>query len=427
MLTRLEQAVLRHESLLTKALEADLGKPPFEAYATEIGFALSQIRFLRSRLERWCAPRRAPFSLATFPGRTVVRPEPYGVSLIMAPWNYPVQLTLAPLAAALAAGNCAVIKPSAYAPETSGALTNMLSEAFPRQYVAVVEGGRSENAALLEEKFDYIFFTGSTETGRAVMAAAARRLTPVTLELGGKSPCIVARDADLETAAKRIVWGKFLNAGQTCVAPDHIWIRQEQQEELIERMRRHITRFYGEHPLDSPSLPRIVNEKHYRRLLALMDAQKVIFGGGSMDAALRIEPTVMADVTEDHPVMGEEIFGPILPILHYDDLDALIAHLQQKPSPLALYLFTRSRAVERRVMGGLSFGGGCVNDTVIHLGSHHVPFGGVGESGIGSYHGKAGFDTFSHYKTIVRRGALDLPLRYPPYGDKALRILKKLM
>jgi aldehyde dehydrogenase (NAD+) len=345
----------------------------------------------------------------------------------MVPWNYPVQLTLTPLLTALAAGNCAVVKPSAYAPESSKVLSRMLTEAFPREYVAVVEGGRQENTALLDGKFDYIFFTGSTEVGRTVMAAAAKHLTPVTLELGGKSPCIIAEDADLELSAKRIAWGKFLNAGQTCVAPDHIWVKRGQQEELVRCLRRAITRFYTETPLNNPRLPRIVNEKHYKRLLGLIEPEKVVIGGKSLDEPLRIEPTVMVNVTEDDAVMGEEIFGPILPILIYDDLDELIVRLQQKPKPLSLYLFTNNREVERRVMGRLSFGGGCVNDTAVHLGFGHAPFGGVGESGMGSYHGKAGFDTFSHYKTVVRRRRIDIPLRYPPYGDKQLRILKKLM
>jgi len=427
MLTRLEEAILKYEPLLTKALQADLNKPPFEAYATEIGVTLSELRFLRKHLKRWSAPRQAPSPITIFPARSEVCPEPYGVVLIMSPWNYPVLLTLAPLLTALAAGNCAVVKPSAYAPETAKVLARMLSEAFPKQYVAVVEGGRAENTALLDGKFDYIFFTGSTEVGRTVMAAAARHLIPVTLELGGKSPCIIADDANLELAAKRIAWGKFLNAGQTCVAPDHIWVKPEQQAQLIEHLRRYMALFYTQTPLNDPKLPRIVNEKHYKRLCGLIEQDKVAIGGKSLDGALRIEPTVMINVTEADAIMEEEIFGPILPMLNYDDLNALVVHLREKPKPLALYLFTSDRAVERKVMGGLSFGGGCVNDTIVHLLSDHVPFGGVGESGMGSYHGKAGFDTFSHYKTVIRRGRLDVPLRYPPYSDRALRYLKKLM
>lgn len=427
MLERLEEFVTRWEPRLTRALEADLGKGAFEAYATEIGYVRSEIRYLRRHLAVWAAPRRVAGSLLTLPGRTQVRPEPYGVALILAPWNYPVQLTLGPLAAALAAGSCAVVKPSEYAPETAKTLEKLLSAAFPPHYVTVVRGGQEVSEALLAERFDCIFFTGSAGVGRQVMAAAAKNLTPVTLELGGKSPCIIADDADLRLAARRIAWGKFLNAGQTCVAPDHVWVTPRRQEELVHYLRQAIERFYGRYPLQNPQLPRIVNQRHYDRLCSLLEPSKVIIGGASLDEALRIEPTVMAGVTESDRVMGEEIFGPILPILNYDDLEALTAHLRRGPSPLALYLFARDRRAQRMVMEGLSFGGGCVNDTVLHLASHGAPFGGVGESGMGACHGKAGFDAFSHYKTVLTRGGLDLPLRYPPYKNAALGLLKKLM
>lgn len=427
MLEKLEQALSQWEPRLTKALEADLGKAAFEAYATEIGFVRQEIRYLRRHVAAWAAPRRVPGSVVTFPGSTRVQSEPYGVALIIAPWNYPVQLALAPLAAALAAGNCAVVKPSEYAPETAGVLSRMLGAAFPQQYVAVVEGGVETTTDLLEQRFDSIFFTGSTPVGRVVMAAAARHLTPVTLELGGKSPCIITDDADLKLAARRIAWGKFINAGQTCVAPDHVWVTPRRQEELVYRLREAIERFYGRYPLQNPQLPRIVSQKHYDRLLSMLVPSKVVVGGASLDEALRIEPTVMTGVTEDDRVMEEEIFGPILPILNYDDLETLTARLRRGPSPLALYLFTRDRQAKHRVMDGLSFGGGCVNDTVLHLSSHHAPFGGVGDSGMGAYHGRHGFDAFSHRKTILSRGALDLPLRYPPYGRAALNLLKKIM
>ena len=291
----------------------------------------------------------------------------------------------------------------------------------------MVEGGREENAALLDQKFDYIFFTGSPQVGRTVMTAAARHLTPVTLELGGKSPVIVAPDADLDLTAKRLVWGKFLNAGQTCVAPDHVWVRPEQRDALVERMGRYIGRFYGPAPLEGEDLPRIVNRKHYDRLCALLSSGRTALGGQTDPDRLRIAPTVLVDVSEDEPVMGEEIFGPILPVLTYDDLDGLLSHLQERPSPLALYLFTRSRETERRVLGALRFGGGCVNDAVVHLAVSGLPFGGVGESGMGVYHGKAGFDTFTHCKSVLRRGRLDFPLRYPPGDDRKIGLLKKLM
>ena len=427
MLARLEEAVRRHEAELLAALKADLNKTAFEGYETELALVLSELREARRELDRWARPRRVPTPLSQFPSRGFVYPEPYGTTLIMSPWNYPLQLTLCPLAAAMAAGCTAVVKPSAYAPAASAALARLLGETCARHYLAVVEGGREENAALLDQKFDYIFFTGSPQVGRTVMTAAARHLTPVTLELGGKSPVIVAPDADLDLTAKRLVWGKFLNAGQTCVAPDHVWVRPEQRDALVERMGRYIGRFYGPAPLEGEDLPRIVNRKHYDRLCALLGSGRTALGGQTDPDRLRIAPTVLVDVSEDEPVMGEEIFGPILPVLTYDDLDGLLSHLQERPSPLALYLFTRSRETERRVLGALRFGGGCVNDAVVHLAVSGLPFGGVGESGMGAYHGKAGFDTFTHRKSVLRRGRLDFPLRYPPCGDRKIGLLKKLM
>ena len=345
----------------------------------------------------------------------------------MSPWNYPVQLTLVPLISALAAGNCAVVKPSAYAPACSAVLKALISDIFPREYAAVVEGGRAENSALLEERFDYIFFTGSTEVGRTVMRAAAEFLTPVTLELGGKSPVIIGEDADLKLAARRLAWGKFLNAGQTCVAPDHVWVPEGMRDALVEELGKQIRALYGENPLESPDLPKIVNEKHFNRVNGLIQREKTAIGGKSDPVTRRIEPTVLVDVTETDAVMGDEIFGPVLPILTYTDLEELLARQQQKPRPLALYHFTRDRRAEERILRMVPSGGVCVNDTVVHLANPNVPFGGVGASGMGACHGKAGFDTFTHYRTVVRRGALDLPVRYPPYGGKGLGLLKKLM
>lgn len=427
MLDRLEQAVMSQEGMLTEALRKDLGKTAFEAYETELGIVLAELREARKRLDRWARPVRVPTPLSQFPSRGYIYPEPHGVALILSPWNYPVQLTLVPLISAIAAGCCAVVKPSAYAPHVSAALAKLLGETFSRHYVAVVEGGRAENSALLDGRFDYIFFTGSPEVGKAVMAAAAKHLTPVTLELGGKSPVIVAPDADLDLAAKRIVWGKLLNAGQTCVAPDHVWVTREQRDALVAAMKNYITRFYGERPLEGGDLPRIVNQRHYERLCALLGSGATACGGQTDPAALRIAPTILVDVREDERVMGEEIFGPILPVLTYGKLGALIAHLQEKPRPLALYLFTRSAETEKRVVSSLAYGGGCVNDTVVHLAVSALPFGGVGNSGMGSCHGKAGFDTFTHRKSILKRGRLDVPVRYAPYDDKRISLLKKLM
>ncbi len=427
MLDKLEKAVVAHEGELLDALEADLGKAHFEGYACEVGIVLSELRFAKNRLERWAAPQKRPTPLALFPAKSRVVADPYGVALIMSPWNYPVQLTLVPLISALAAGCTAVVKPSAYAARTSAVLGKLLAEVFDPRLVAVVQGGRAENAALLEEHFDCIFFTGSTEVGKTVMTAAARHLTPVTLELGGKSPVILCEDADLSLAARRLVWGKFLNAGQTCVAPDHVWVPEHLRDKLVEELGKQITKLYGTEPLKSPDLPKIINDRHFERLSGLMAGGKAAIGGNADPGRRRIAPTVLVDVTEDDPVMGEEIFGPILPVLTYTDLDQLLACQQQKPRPLALYIFTKNTGDEEHIINALPSGGVCVNDVVVHLASSHVPFGGVGASGMGSCHGKAGFDTFTHYRTVVRRGKLDLPVRYPPYEGKKISLLKKLM
>lgn len=427
MLEKLERAVVSRERELLSALREDLGKAPYESYACEVGMTLAELRCAKSHLTRWAAPKGRPSPMALFPAKSRVVADPYGVALIMSPWNYPVQLTLVPLISALAAGNCAVVKPSAYAPACSAVLKALISDIFPREYAAVVEGGRAENSALLEERFDYIFFTGSTEVGRTVMRAAAEFLTPVTLELGGKSPVIIGEDADLKLAARRLAWGKFLNAGQTCVAPDHVWVPEGMRDALVEELGKQIRALYGENPLESPDLPKIVNEKHFNRVNGLIQREKTAIGGKSDPVTRRIEPTVLVDVTETDAVMGDEIFGPVLPILTYTDLEELLARQQQKPRPLALYLFTRDRRAEERILRMVPSGGVCVNDTVVHLANPNVPFGGVGGSGMGACHGKAGFDTFTHYRTVVRRGALDLPVRYPPYGGKGLGLLKKLM
>ena len=426
-LEKLEQALEEREEALCAALKADLGKAAYESWLSEIGMTLGELRFARKHLKKWAAVKRRPSAMPLFPAGSRVVPEPYGTVLIMSPWNYPVQLTLVPLVSALAAGNCAVVKPSAYAPSVSRAVAELLGDIFPPEYVSVVQGGRAENAALLEQDFDYIFFTGSPAVGRTVMAAAAQHLTPVTLELGGKSPVIIAPDADIPLAARRIAWGKFLNAGQTCVAPDHVYIPKDRRDAFVKELAGQIHQLYGADPLAGPDLPKIINEKHFNRLIGLMGSGKTAVGGRTDPAARRIEPTVLVDVAETDGVMQEEIFGPVLPVLTYDSLDGLIARQQKKDRPLALYLFTGDRALEKRVVAALPSGGVCVNDTVIHLANPHVPFGGVGSSGMGACHGRTGFDTFTHYRTVVRRGKLDLPLRYPPYGGKNLNVVKKLM
>ena len=427
-LERLEQALLAHEEDLYQALRADLGKSRTESYLCEVGLTLSELRYVRRHVKAWSRRRPALPSLAQLPGRCFLQPEPYGVVLILSPWNYPVLLTLEPLIGALAAGNCAVVKPSAYSPNTSAVLSALIEEALPQEHAAVIQGGRQENQALLGQKFDYIFFTGSVSVGREVMAQAATHLTPVTLELGGKSPCIVDGTADLALAARRIVFGKFLNCGQTCVAPDYLLVQREKKDALLAHIAREIARMYGEHPLESPDYGKIINEKHFRRLLGLLDSDKLVLGGERDPAALRIAPTILDNVTGEDPVMQEEIFGPILPVLPVDSLEEAIAFVRERPRPLALYLFTSSREAERRVFSQLSFGGGCVNDTILHLASSHLPFGGVGDSGMGAYHGKYSFLTFSHEKGILKTSTrLDVPLRYPPYTVRKERWARKLL
>ena len=427
-LERLEQALLAHEEDLYQALRADLGKSRTESYLCEVGLTLSELRYVRRHVKAWSRRRPALPSLAQLPGRCFLQPEPYGVVLILSPWNYPVLLTLEPLIGALAAGNCAVVKPSAYSPNTSAVLSALIEEALPQEHATVIQGGRQENQALLGQKFDYIFFTGSVSVGREVMAQAATHLTPVTLELGGKSPCIVDGTADLALAARRIVFGKFLNCGQTCVAPDYLLVQREKKDALLAQIAREIARMYGEHPLESPDYGKIINEKHFRRLLGLLDSDKLVLGGERDPAALRIAPTILDNVTGEDPVMQEEIFGPILPVLPVDSLEEAIAFVRERPRPLALYLFTSSREAERRVFSQLSFGGGCVNDTILHLASSRLPFGGVGDSGMGAYHGKYSFFTFSHEKGILKTSTrLDVPLRYPPYTVRKERWARKLL
>ena len=427
-LDQLEQAILDHEEDLYRSLQADLGKSRMEAFLCEISLTLSELRYVRRHVKGWSRRRPVLPSLAQFPGRCSVLPEPYGVVLILSPWNYPVLLTLEPLIGAIAAGNCAVVKPSAYSPNTSAVLAALIGEAFPPEHAAVVEGGRQENQSLLSHPFDYIFFTGSVAVGREVMTKAAAHLTPVTLELGGKSPCIVDETADLTVAARRIVFGKFLNCGQTCVAPDYVLASQSVKENLLSELVREIGRMYGPDPLQNPGYGKIINQKHFTRLLSLLDREKVVVGGGCNPERLRIAPTVLDGVTPEDSIMQEEIFGPILPVLTVDSLDEAIAFVRARPRPLALYLFTSDRTAERRVFRELSFGGGCVNDTILHLASSRLPFGGVGNSGMGAYHGKRSFLTFSHEKGILKTSTrLDMPLRYPPYTPQKERWARRML
>jgi aldehyde dehydrogenase (NAD+) len=426
-LSILRQALKEHESLIMEALHADLKKSPYEAYMTEIGIVLEDIRFYLKKTPRWARPRRVKTPYYHLPATSWVYPEPYGVALIISPWNYPFQLAIAPLAAAISAGNCALIKPSEYSIHTSEAIAGMVRQYFDPDYISVVLGGVDTSKALLAEKFDKIFFTGSPGVGRAVMAAAARHLTPVTLELGGKNPCIVEKDADIRLSAKRIVSGKFINAGQTCIAPDYLLVHRSVEAHLTNEIMHWIRHFFGEQPIDSPAYPRIIHKPHLDRLIGLTDGTTVLCGGEYDRDALYYSPTLIKDVDASHPAMQEEIFGPILPIIPYTDISDVIDTINNKPRPLALYLFTKNRGIAKSIMNHVSFGGGCINDTLIHFATPYLPFGGVGNSGMGNYHGRFGFDAFTHNKGVVKNTFhIDFPFRYPSFF-RYIGLLKKVL
>lgn len=426
-LQKLKTMLLEYEEELYEALHADLGKSRFESWETEIGPVLQEISYAQRHLKSWMKPRRAKTSILHFPSSGKIIPEPYGTVLILSPWNYPVQLTLMPLAAAIAAGNCAVLSLPTASMHTSRVLEKLLADAFAEEHVRTYLGDIPTNTELLKEPFDYIFFTGSPRVGKIVMEAAAKNLTPVTLELGGKSPCIVDRTADIQLAARRIVWGKSLNSGQTCVAPDYILAEQSVKGRLCTALAEEYQKLYGNDPINNPDYPKIINGQHFERLVSLLEGQKILSGGRYDRESRKMELTVLDSPDVHATVMEEEIFGPILPVLSYETLDEVKQFVNSRPKPLALYLFTRSEETERRIMEGIPFGGGCINDTVVHLVNHGLPFGGVGNSGMGRYHGKFGFDTFTHYKGVLKKGNwLDLPVRYPPYGEK-LGLLKKMM
>lgn len=413
-LQKLKNGVSQNEALILNALKADLNKSEFEAYTTEIGVVLAEIRFVIKGLSKWVKPEKVKTPMTHIGSAGYIYREPYGVALIIAPWNYPVQLALAPLIGAMAAGNCAIIKPSELTPKTAAVLRALISELFPEEYIAVVPGGVETSQALLAEKLDYIFFTGSVPVGKIIMEAAARNLTPVTLELGGKSPCIVHQDANIKLAAKRIAWGKFLNSGQTCVAPDYLYLQQSIKGEFLKCFSQAVRELYGEFPLKNPGYTRIVSKRHFQRLQAFLKDGKLVMGGKTNEEELKIEPTVLTGITWEDPVMQEEIFGPLLPILEYNQLSEVVEGIHNQPNPLALYLFSASRRIQEAVLKDISFGGGCINDTVYHLVSPYLPFGGVGNSGMGAYHGKDSFDTFSHVKSVLKQTTrFDIPLRYP--------------
>ena len=414
-LTRLQRAIIERESEIAQALHQDLGKSAAEGYMCEIGMTLAELTHMRRHLKGYMRRHHVLSPLAQFPSDSYTVMTPYGTVLIMSPWNYPLLLTMGPLIGAIAAGNTSVVKPSAYSPATSAVIRDILSDCFPPEYVAVVEGGRAENQALLDQKFDKIFFTGGVSVGREVMRKAAEHLTPVTLELGGKSPAVVDETAQVELAARRIAFGKTLNCGQTCVAPDYVLVHRSVKDDFIRALMHHLDEMVGD-GVDNDAYVHMINRKHYDRVCGLIDMKKVVYGGKRDAKKLRIQPTVMDNVTGEDPVMQEEIFGPVLPLITFDSMDEAVAFINARPHPLACYLFSRSKAVQKRFLQAVPFGGGCINDTLIHLATSRMGFGGVGESGMGSYHGRRSFECFSHEKSIVHKANwLDLPIRYAPY------------
>ncbi len=426
-LKKLYSAINKYETEIEDALKADLGKSSYEAFMCEVGLVLSEITYMLKNVRKLSSKKRVRTPLAQFPSKSFKQPIPYGNTLIMSPWNYPFLLTLDPLVDAIAAGNTAIVKPSAYSPATSAIVEKIIRECYCEKYIAVVAGGRKENSALLCEKFDFVFFTGSQAVGKEVLRHTAEHLTPAVLELGGKSPCIVDSSANISLAARRIVFGKFLNCGQTCVAPDYILCHSSVKEQFVKEVIKEIKLRFQPDPLLNEDYGKIVNEKHFMRLLGLIDPNKVVFGGYSDSESLRIAPTVMDNVEYTDAVMSEEIFGPIMPILSFDSFDDIIVDLKGKEKPLALYIFSENKKHIDRILKEVSYGGGCINDVVIHLATSEMGFGGVGESGMGSYHGKEGFDAFSHYKSVVdKKTWLDLPMRYQPYTNKFYKKLLRI-
>jgi aldehyde dehydrogenase (NAD+) len=423
----LKAGINRQEHAIIEALAKDLNKSELETFSTEIGIIYEEINVTSKNLEDWAKPKKVKTALTHIGSAGWVMPEPFGVTLIMAPWNYPVQLSLSPLIGAIAAGNTAIVKPSELTPNVSALIKRLLNDLYSEDYIAVIEGGVQTSQILLDQPFDYIFFTGSVPVGKIVMEAASKRLIPITLELGGKSPSIVHEDANIDLAAKRIVFGKFTNAGQTCIAPDYLLVHKKVKKPLVRAMTKYIVQFYGEDPVNNPNYSKIVNERHFKRLLNYLKDGDVLQGGKVDESSYHIEPTFLTNTTLDSPVMQEEIFGPIFPIIEYSTIEEVIELVRSRPKPLALYLFTNSQKVEDQILSNLSFGGGCVNDTLMHIATPHLPFGGVGESGMGQYHGKSSFEAFSHSKSVLKQtNKFDFSFRYPS-AKNGLGILRKLM
>ena len=427
-LKKLQVAIRAQEKLLLDALQADLGKSGFEGYMSEVGMVLEELAYMLRHVRRFARARAVPTPLAQGIAASRVLAKPYGNVLIMSPWNYPLLLTIGPLVDALAAGNTAVVKPSAYSPNVSHAIAKLLGDTFAPEYVAVIEGGRNENTALLEEKFDYIFFTGGKKAGKEIYMKAAETLTPVTLELGGKSPAILTDMIPMEIAAKRIIFGKFLNAGQTCVAPDYILIKDSMKAAFIDYADEYIKKFFGEHPLESENLCKIINKDQFDRLKKLLENQDILIGGEVDEEHLKIAPTIVNDVDFDNPLMEEEIFGPILPLVEYNRIEEAIQYINSHDKPLALYLFSNDSYHANKILDLCSFGDACINDTVSHFATNTLPFGGVGASGIGYYHGKFTFETFSHRRSVLHKSTrIDLPFRYYPLTDDKMKWIKRFL
>ncbi len=426
-LNKLKDVILEYENMIMDSLYKDLGKSQFESYSTEVGIVLSEISYALDNIGNWTKVKKVKTPITNFKSKSYIYPEPYGNVFIISPWNYPFQLTMAPLIGAIAAGNTVLIKPSSSSIHTSKVMEKMINENFPEELIHLVNVDSNSANYILNKKFDYIFYTGSVSIGKLIMKKAAEHLTPVTLELGGKSPCIVDKEGDIDIFAKRIVWGKLLNAGQTCVAPDYVYVHRDIKSEFIEKLIYYIEEFYGNDIKNNDEYARIINERHFNRLSSLMDNDKVVYGGDSDIDDLYISPTIMNNITWDDPIMEDEIFGPILPILEYESIVEVIEDIKMRPRPLALYVFSTNSKVVDKIINSLSFGGGCVNDTIMHLTNPHMPFGGVGNSGIGAYHGKYSFDTFTHYKSISNKSlSPDIDTRYPPYKGK-LKWVRKLL
>ncbi|HLR33814.1 MAG TPA: aldehyde dehydrogenase [Tissierellales bacterium] len=426
-LKTLKDLIISYEKEIEKALNKDLNKSAFEAYTTEIGIVLSELTYIIDNIKNWSKPKKVKTSITNFKATSYIYPEPYGITLIIAPWNYPFQLCFAPLIGSISAGNTAIIKPSEYAPCSAKLFEKIINNNFPKKYIHIINGDIETSKVLLNKKYDYIFYTGSTSVGQIVMTKAAKHLTPITLELGGKSPCIVDKEGDLDLYAKRIVWGKLLNTGQTCVAPDYLLVHQSVKKELINNLIKYIEQFYGKNPANNREYIKIINEKHFKRLINLFSKSNIIYGGQYNLENLYISPTLINQDSWDGPIMEEEIFGPILPIIEYETLDEIIEKINNRPKPLALYFFSSNKEKSEKIINNISFGGGAINDTIMHLSSPYLPFGGVGPSGMGSYHGKKSFDTFTHYKSILKKSNLiDPNFRYPPYKGK-LKAVKKIL